>query len=144
MFVGGEHQDRGVVARRTQPPADLQPVEVGEAEIQDDGVLPARATANERSPRRPIGHGFDVVALEAQGVFKRPAHARVVVDHQDAHDHRTYRRAFAPARAIGVSSLKAALASVRGSSIGRTSAFGAGCWRFEPSPRSKPDLLMQQ
>jgi hypothetical protein len=26
--------------------------------------------------------------------------------------------------------------SVRGSSIGRTSAFGAGCWRFEPSPRN--------
>jgi hypothetical protein len=26
--------------------------------------------------------------------------------------------------------------TVRGSSIGRTSAFGAGCWRFEPSPRS--------
>ena len=25
----------------------------------------------------------------------------------------------------------------RGSSIGRTSAFGAGCWRFEPSPRSR-------
>jgi hypothetical protein len=23
-----------------------------------------------------------------------------------------------------------------GSSIGRTSAFGAGCWRFEPSPAS--------
>ena len=28
--------------------------------------------------------------------------------------------------------------SFRGSSIGRTSAFGAGCWRFEPSPRSRP------
>jgi hypothetical protein len=30
----------------------------------------------------------------------------------------------------------AAGGSFRGSSIGRTSAFGAGCWRFEPSPRS--------
>ncbi len=28
------------------------------------------------------------------------------------------------------------LSTLAGSSIGRTSAFGAGCWRFEPSPAS--------
>ena len=45
------------------------------------------------------GNPRHVVALEPQGTVDRPADRSVVVHHQDAHDHRTYRRASAGHRA---------------------------------------------
>ena len=72
-------------------PADGQAVEVGQPEVEDERVGRGLRQCLERLAAR--GHGHHVVALEAEGPVDRSADGRVVVDHQDAHEQRTYRRA---------------------------------------------------
>jgi hypothetical protein len=64
-------------------------VEVGQLRSRIDGVGRSQGQGLERLAAR--GHRVHVVALEAQGAVDGAADRQIVVHHQDAHDHRTYR-----------------------------------------------------
>ncbi len=98
-----QHQHRGVVARAAHAPAHREPVEVGQTKVEDQRVGRGLGQGFERLASR--GNRHDVVALEAQGTVNGAADRRVVVDHQNAHEHRTYRRASRRARPRRVSNL---------------------------------------
>ena len=78
-------------------PADGQAVEVGQPEVEDEGVGRGLRQRLERLAAR--GDGDHVVALEAQGTVDGAADRQIVVDHQDAHEQRTYRRGLVAGRA---------------------------------------------
>ena len=87
----GEHEDGRVVAGGPHAAADGQAVEIGQPEVEDQRVGGRLRQRLECLPAR--GHGGHVVALEAEGSVDGAADGEVVVHHQDAHEHRSYRRA---------------------------------------------------
>ena len=121
------------------------PVDVGQLEVEHDGV--GRVLGQRFEGLTTRGDGVHLVALQPQGPVDGAEHRRVIVHDQDAHDRRSYfgrlREGWRPIDLTSVFAPQPAeaggvvhISTFRGSSIGRTSAFGAGCWRFEPSPRS--------
>ena len=81
LAAGGEDQDRHV-GLGAQPPADLDPVEAGQAEVEDDQVGDELL----RGPQRldPVDRGADLVALLAQGAAQDVGDRLVVLDHEHA------------------------------------------------------------
>ena len=81
--AGGQHQHRRAVARRAQPAAHLEPVRLGHQHVEDDRV---RRLVGERVERLAAVRGeLHPVAVHPQRTVERVTHARLVVDHEDAH-----------------------------------------------------------
>ena len=78
---GGQHQDRHV-AVGAQAPADLDAVEPGQAEVEDDQVGDEAGGDVERLDA--VGGGADLVALVAQRAAQDVGDLGVVLDDQDA------------------------------------------------------------
>ena len=79
----GQHQNRQVVAGRSQPPTDLEPVEARHHHIHDgdigtvgDDLLQCLDTVTRR---------VDRIAVERQRPSERLTNRPIVVDHKDAH-----------------------------------------------------------
>ncbi len=99
VALGGEHDDRDVVARRAQAPADREAVLAREHEIEHDEVV---AHALQLAiHRRGVGGRIDAEALFGEIALEEVAQPQVVVDHQDLlallhGSHRTARRRRSP------------------------------------------------
>ena len=78
---GGQHQDRHV-AVGAQAAADLDPVEPGQAEVEDDEVGDEAGGDVERLD--PVGRGADLVALVAERAAQDVGDVGVVLDDEDA------------------------------------------------------------
>ena len=76
---GGQHDDRHV-RRRAQCPADVVPVHVGQAEVEQHEVVPAGGEG-----RAAGADGVGVEAGVAQPVDQRRRDGVVVLHHEDAH-----------------------------------------------------------
>ena len=94
VAVGREHDDRDL-GELADPAADLQAVEVGQAQVQDDQV---------RIGQCDLGDGLgpecavdDLVAAGGQADAQRLDQRRIVVDHQHLASWRRVRPATAPA-----------------------------------------------
>src|SRR6202012_1104801 len=81
LGAGGPQQDRHV-ALHAQAPADLDPVEAGEAEVEHDQVGDEPDRDVERLD--PVGGGADLVALVAQRAAQDVGDIGVVLDYEDA------------------------------------------------------------
>src|SRR3954447_21347429 len=81
LGLRGEHDDRDGRAR-AQPPADLEPVELGHHHVEDDEVERALAEALERLAA--VGRPDDVVAVLLQGEAEQRLDRLLVVDEEDA------------------------------------------------------------
>ena len=78
----GQHQDRGAVPGLAQAPADLEAVELGHEDVQDDRV--GRALGKHvQGLLAVLGEG-DIVVVEPQRTLERPPHGRLVVNDQNA------------------------------------------------------------
>src|SRR5512132_2684697 len=90
--AGGEHEHRRPAAGLAQPPADLDPVQAGEHDVEHDGVVvplagPVQAVV-------AVQGGVDGVALLLQAPPQRPGHLELVLDKQ--HPHRPPPRVHRP------------------------------------------------
>ncbi len=81
LRAGGQHQDRDV-AVGSQAAADLDPVEPGKTEIEDDQVGDESGGGVERVD--PVGGGADFVALVAERAAQDVGDLDVVLDEEDA------------------------------------------------------------
>ena len=81
--AGGEKEDGRPVALRAQPPADLETVQLGHQDVQDDGVGPPGDDLRDRLDA--VLRALDLVALELQGLPERLADGRIVVDYEQPH-----------------------------------------------------------
>ena len=81
LGAGGQHQDRHV-AVGAQPAADLDAVEAGEAEVEDDQVGDEAGGDVQRLDA--VGRGLDLVALVAQRTPQDVGYVGVVLDDQDS------------------------------------------------------------
>ncbi len=77
----GHHQDRRVVARVPHAPCDLEPVEPGEADVEEDEVVGAFGELLERGGA-VVGRGRGI-AIDPKGTGDGVAHMTVVVDDED-------------------------------------------------------------
>jgi len=76
-----ENQDRHVVVV-AQPLGDIDPVDLGQAEVEDHEVGGERATVLERGGA--VRGGAHLIALHAQRALECLCNVLVVLDHQDA------------------------------------------------------------
>ena len=82
-LLGGEHQDRGANALIAEGGGDGVAVELGQHQVQDDGVVVLR-----RGPGQTVlavEGDVDGVALGAQSSGQRPGHGDLVLDDEDPH-----------------------------------------------------------
>ncbi len=79
----GQHQDRHAVAEQAQPAAHLEPVDVGHADVEHDGVGHAFDHRLER--RDSTLGGLHLVVGERQRAPQGLAHRTVVIDYEDPH-----------------------------------------------------------
>jgi hypothetical protein len=79
VALGGQHDDRGRT-RGADLPADVQPVDAGQHEVEDDQVRGLGGQYGQRS--RPVGGHLDAIALPLQIVLDDLADGRLVVDNQ--------------------------------------------------------------
>jgi hypothetical protein len=103
---GGEDEDREIGMVRPCAPADLDAVEVGQTDVEDDEVGRAARQALER--RVATGDVLDLVLLARQRADQRLADRIVVLDHQQArHGTGGYerRRARDPESSLGLPNL---------------------------------------
>ena len=79
----GQHQHRRPDALLANPPADLDPVEPGQHQVEDDRVVLGRG----RHPHRVVAGPRDVdgVALLDEASPQEGRHLELVLDDQDAH-----------------------------------------------------------
>jgi D-alanyl-D-alanine carboxypeptidase/D-alanyl-D-alanine-endopeptidase (penicillin-binding protein 4) len=80
--AGGEHQHRRVDAGRTQPGAQVEPVERRQHQVQHDHVEPVRPGQVERL--QPVADGPHRKAVLAQPVGQRVGERALVLDDQHA------------------------------------------------------------
>jgi hypothetical protein len=92
--VGGQHDD-GDVGPRAQPAADVDAVDVGQAEVEDDDV--GRLADDELQRDLAPGRRHDAVAACAQARRERPEDRRFVVDDEDGRGLSHPHVPFAPA-----------------------------------------------
>ncbi len=79
-MTGGEHEDRGGVARGPDPACDLQTSDARHHDVEDDDVGPS--VPDQREARRPVRGGVHLVPLELEGTGERLADPAVVLDEQ--------------------------------------------------------------
>ena len=77
----GEHQDRRRVAGASDATTDLESVDVGELQVEHDGV--GRAQLNRLEGADAVLEQFDVVVLHPQGPSEGATNRGVVVDDRD-------------------------------------------------------------
>ena len=82
--LGGEHDD-GHARLGPDDPADLDPGELGEHEVEQDEVRALGPEADERLA--PVGRGDDAVALRLERLGERLAQCRLVVHDEDRPCH---------------------------------------------------------
>ena len=94
----GEHQHRAPPSRLAQPPADLEPVEIGQHDVEDDHVIGVLG----REPHRlaSVTRDVDRVALLLEPALEEARHLRLVL--HDEHAHQDRPAASAQARATRV------------------------------------------
>ena len=80
VVLGGEHDDRHLAAA-AQPPADLDPVELRQHDVEHDQVEALLGEAVERLAA--VERGDDLVAVLAQGIGEQRLDRLLVVDQQD-------------------------------------------------------------
>ena len=81
--AGGEHEDRHVVPRRAQPPADLETIEAGQAAVQDDRVVGGRCRRCEALVARDLL--VHLVARASERSFHRAPDRGIVLHQEDVH-----------------------------------------------------------
>ena len=79
----GQEQDRGLHAPAAQPAADLEPVDAGQHDVEDDRVVGGDGDPVERL--FAAAGEVDGVALLGQPAAEQAGQPRLVFDHQDAH-----------------------------------------------------------
>ena len=80
----GEHEDRDLGAGRADAARDLEPGDVGQADVEDDDLDPGRRPRRCRG--RPAGRrGLDDVAVLLEQPPQEADEARVVFDDQQMH-----------------------------------------------------------
>jgi hypothetical protein len=79
VALGGQHDDRSR-ARGADLPADVQAVDAGQHEVEDDQIRGLGGQRGQR-PRTVVGH-VDAIALPLQIVLDDLADRRLVVDDQ--------------------------------------------------------------
>src|SRR5581483_9624575 len=84
LAARGQHQDRGRGAGADLP-ADVEPVHVRQAEVEDDGI--EGLAVLQRQPGRALGGGGDAEAGPVEIGLDHLGEARVVLDEQDAIGH---------------------------------------------------------
>jgi hypothetical protein len=94
-----QHEDRGVVAGLPDAPADREPVDVGQLQVEHEGVGGVRGHGLESLA--PRGDGVDLVPFESQRPVNGSADCEIIVHHQDAHGERSLLRQFRPASRPG-------------------------------------------
>ncbi len=87
----GEHQDRRAVAGVAQPAADLEAVEPGHQDVEQDRVG-AAPSAWARTASRPSPASATSKPSTSQDPLEHLAHGGLVVDDQDAHRRDRRRR----------------------------------------------------
>src|SRR5262249_32286085 len=100
--AGGEDQDRHGASGGSPSLENRDPVETGQAQVEDDGVV-GLGVAEEVS-FLAIGRTIDRVAGPCQGFGQLPAQARIVLDDQDPHQSWRGRRAASTPRPLARSS----------------------------------------
>ncbi len=83
VVARGEDHDRRRLRLLVERAQDLEPVELGQAEIEEHEV--GAAGGVERLPA--VSGGRDLVALAGEELLERPADGTVVVDHEHAGGH---------------------------------------------------------
>ena len=78
--ASGQDEDRHIVLG-PQRARHLEPVEPGEAQVEDHQIGGKRSTVLER--RTPVGGSADLISLHAKGALKRLCDVLVVLDDQD-------------------------------------------------------------
>ncbi len=79
--VSIEHRD--AAAPVAQPPADLEPVDARQADVEDDAVRHLPVDGGER--RVAVLGQHDVVSGEPERATQGVAHGPIIIDHEDAH-----------------------------------------------------------
>ena len=89
LIAGREHEHGGAEAGRAQAPADLQPIQVGQTEVQKDQIVaPAQRRRQARlALRRDIHH----MPVSLQGAPQQPTEPLLILHHQDVHGPTPYR-----------------------------------------------------
>ena len=80
----GEHQDRDAAASGAHPPGDLEPVDVGQADIEDQRIE-AAAGLDELERLAATDREVDDVAFLGQEPLEEPTQPRVVLDDEHVH-----------------------------------------------------------
>ncbi len=109
-----EHQDRDAAAAGPHPPGDLEPVDVGQADIEDQGIE-AATRLDELERLATADREIDDVAFLGQESLEEPTQPGIVLD--DEHVH------VLVLRSVSEGSLKVAPVSARvlaGRALGRT------------------------
>ena len=84
LVARGEHQDRREVAVLAQPLADLEAVDLGQADVEQDEVVAPRLGRGQ--PGAAVAGDVDVVLLAVQVDAQALGEGFLVLDEQDARD----------------------------------------------------------